>query len=345
MRLFCFGEVCIAEHRSLRLAVALGLLLISGTLTAHDIGVTQAELQELEGGQYQFQATIGIRLAALHPSPELPEYCAFTENPQGIFSRGGRLWTFSCDDVLTANDTLSLPWRRDGAMVTARWLDGTVSTSLFTSEAGRILVPLAELQAGSGSWSRAAGRYTLLGVEHILIGVDHLLFVLGLLMLVGNRMMLVKTITAFTVAHSITLGLATLGFVSLPPKPVEAAIALSIVFLAVEILRGWQGHTSLTHRAPWIVAFGFGLLHGLGFAGALSEIGLAEGEVPLALLFFNVGVEIGQLLFVAVVLALLVLLRKLPVHRIIWVEALPVYAIGVTSAYWVIERVVAMNSF
>ena len=177
---------------------------------------------------------------------------------------------------------------------------------------------------------------------HILEGIDHLLFVLGLLLIVKGSMMLIKTVTAFTVAHSLTLGLATLGLVNMPAAPVEAAIALSIVFLAMEVIRGWNGKQSLTHRQPWLVAFGFGLLHGLGFAGALADVGLPQSEIPIALLFFNIGVEIGQLLFVAVVLLVMRIAsgllarggRRWPQ----WAALTPVYLIGTLGAYWVIER-------
>ena len=147
-----------------------------------------------------------------------------------------------------------------------------------------------------------AGVYLKLGVEHILFGVDHLLFVLALLIITDGTMRLIKTVTAFTVAHSITLTAATLGFVHVPQPPVEATIALSIVFVAAEIVHQRGGREGITARAPWVVAFTFGLLHGFGFAGALSEIGLPQGDIPLALLFFNVGVEVGQLLFIAAVL-------------------------------------------
>ncbi len=151
-------------------------------------------------------------------------------------------------------------------------------------------------------WS-VAGTYLSLGVEHILLGIDHLLFVLALLLITRGTWRLVKTVTAFTVAHSITLALATLGFVHVPQAPVEAVIALSIVFVAAEIVRVRNGRDGIAARAPWIVAFTFGLLHGFGFAGALARVGLPEGHIPLALLFFNVGVEVGQLLFIAAVLA------------------------------------------
>ena len=180
--------------------------------------------------------------------------------------------------------------------------------------------------------------YGALGVEHILLGIDHLLFVLALLLIVSGWRKLVATITAFTVAHSITLALATLGFVNVPQAPVEAVIALSILFVAVEIVHWRQGREGLTRRRPWVVAFLFGLLHGLGFAGALTEIGLPEHAIPLALLFFNIGVEIGQLLFIAVILAAIPGLRRLSLPE--WAWRIPVYSIGGLAAFWTIERIV-----
>jgi hydrogenase/urease accessory protein HupE len=186
----------------------------------------------------------------------------------------------------------------------------------------------------------AAGGYFILGVEHILFGIDHLLFVLALVLIVRGAGLLVKTITAFTVAHSITLALATLGMVNVPPAPVEAVIALSIVFVASEIVRGRRGERGLTERAPWLVAGSFGLLHGFGFAGALSEVGLPANDIPLALLYFNVGVEAGQLAFVAVALGVIALLRRVQLPQ--WAPILPPYAIGSIAMYWVIERAAAI---
>jgi HupE/UreJ protein len=193
-----------------------------------------------------------------------------------------------------------------------------------------------------------ASGFLRLGVEHILLGVDHLLFVLCLLLLVRGVGRVVKTVTAFTLAHSLTLALATLGFVHVPPAPVEATIALSIVFLASEIARkrspssprGGEG-IGLTARAPWIVAFTFGLLHGFGFAGALSEVGLPPGEIPLALLLFNLGVEAGQLFFIAGVLLVVVLLRRFVTTTPAWLRAVPAYGIGSVAAFWLITRVAA----
>jgi hydrogenase/urease accessory protein HupE len=185
--------------------------------------------------------------------------------------------------------------------------------------------------------------YTLLGIEHILTGFDHLLFVLALILIVRGTRRLLVTITAFTIAHSITLALATLGVVHIPGPPVEATIALSIVFVAAEILRLRQGRESLASRKPWIVAFTFGLLHGLGFAGALAEVGLPQKSIPLALLFFNVGVEIGQLLFISAVFALTAAARRAWRGRPTpaWGGALASYVIGGMASFWLVERIAA----
>lgn len=192
--------------------------------------------------------------------------------------------------------------------------------------------------------SQVIATYTVLGIEHILMGVDHLLFVLVLLMLVGDLHKLVWTITAFTAAHSITLSLAALDVIRIPVPPVEACIALSIVFVAAEIIHSRRGRAGLAERSPWLVAFAFGLLHGLGFAAALGEIGLPHTDIPAALLFFNVGVEIGQLLFVAAFLCLAWLLRQSRIRAPEFAQQLPAYAIGSLAAFWTIERTVGFWS-
>lgn len=175
-----------------------------------------------------------------------------------------------------------------------------------------------------------------------MFGIDHLLFVFALVLIVRGVGLLVKTITAFTIAHSITLALATLGVVHVPSAPVEAVIALSIVFVAAEILRSYRGERGLTERAPWLVAGLFGLLHGFGFAGALSEVGLPQNDIPLALHYFNLGVEAGQLAFVAVVLAIISLLRRISFSLPRWAPLVPPYAVGVLAMFWVIERAAAI---
>jgi len=200
--------------------------------------------------------------------------------------------------------------------------------------------PWVEVPAESGTLA-VAGAFTVHGIEHILFGYDHLLFVLALILIVRSFRTLLWTITAFTLAHSITLGLATLGVVSVPSAPVEAMIALSILLLASEILRLQRGEPSLTARWPWIVAFCFGLLHGFGFAGALTSIGLPQGEIPQALLFFNVGVELGQLIFVAVILLAIQVLKGLFGSAIAARTALTAtsYVIGTLATFWFLERV------
>ena len=186
------------------------------------------------------------------------------------------------------------------------------------------------------------GSFIALGIRHISLGADHLLFLLGLLLLVRDRWMLVKTVTAFTVAHSITLALATLGYASVPVEPLNAAIALSILFLGPEIVRLWRGEGSFTIRHPWVVAFAFGLLHGFGFASALTSTGLPHAEVPLALLSFNIGVEIGQLAFVVLLLLLERAFRILEIHWPRWVAALPGYAVGSLGAFWTVQRIAVL---
>lgn len=215
--------------------------------------------------------------------------------------------------------------------------DGTVQLERILASDPQFLV-----QASPGAFE-VVQTYTVLGIEHILTGFDHLCFVLALVMIVGFNRRLIWTVTAFTVAHSITLALATLGAIHAPHPPVEATIALSIVFVASEIIQQRRGREGLAAKQPWLVAFAFGLLHGLGFAGALAEIGLPEDSIPLALLFFNIGVEIGQLLFIASVLVVTRLLFLAVTNQIELKRAamVPAYLIGGVASYWTIERVIS----
>ncbi len=218
-------------------------------------------------------------------------------------------------------------------------LDGTVQLE-------RIL-PVNPSFIGRPSLGRleVVRTYTILGIEHILSGFDHLLFVLALVLLVPGTRRLLLTITAFTVAHSLTLAGATLGWVHVPGPPVEASIALSIVFVASEIIHTRQGRYSVTQHYPWVVAFTFGLLHGFGFAGALAEVGLPQSSIPIALLFFNVGVEIGQVLFVGTVLAVMAAGRRvgqrMRLTQAAWLWRLAPYAIGALASFWLVARVAA----
>jgi hydrogenase/urease accessory protein HupE len=217
-------------------------------------------------------------------------------------------------------------------LVRVEMLDGRQWTTI-----ARASQPWVEI-AASQTWLDVAATYLVDGVRHIVFGADHLLFVLGLLLIVEDRWMLLKTITAFTVAHSITLAIATLGYANAPVVPLNAAIALSILFLGPEIVRRWRGDTSFTIQRPWIVAFSFGLLHGFGFAGALTSAGLPRTDLPFALLSFNLGVEVGQVSFVLLVVALEWSFRVLEVKWPRWARAMPGYAVGSLGAFWTIQR-------
>ena len=218
-------------------------------------------------------------------------------------------------------------------LVRVEMLDGRKWTTI-----ARPSQPWVEI-AASQTWWEVMGTYMVEGLRHILFGADHLLFVLGLLLIVKDRWMLLKTVTAFTVAHSITLAIATFGYAEAPALPLNAAIALSILFLGPEIVRSWRGGTSFTIQHPWVVAFAFGLLHGFGFASALTGAGLPGGDLPLALLSFNIGVEVGQLGFVALILALERSFRVLEIRWPNWVQILPGYTVGTLGAFWTVQRV------
>jgi hydrogenase/urease accessory protein HupE len=238
------------------------------------------------------------------------------------------------------------PGTLDGVVIGFPGLEQTVTdvfvrvTRLDGTEASQVVRPTKPqaVLRGERPWTHTAGEYMVLGFHHILLGVDHLLFVLGLLIIVRGPRQLIETISAFTLAHSITLALATLGYASMPVPPLNAAIALSILFLAPEIVRVWRGETSFTIRHPWVVAFGFGLLHGFGFASGLSTVGMPQAEIPLALLMFNVGVELGQLTFVALILLLHRALQVLEFRWPHWAELGPAYLVGTLGAYWTIQR-------
>lgn len=221
-------------------------------------------------------------------------------------------------------------------LVRVQRLDGRTQVTRLTPASPSFTIESAP------SRSQLAATYVSLGIEHILYGLDHLLFVLGLMLLVRDFRSLVKTITAFTVAHSITLGAATLGFIHVEVAPVEATIALSILFLAAELIRSRRGESGIAQRAPWIVAFAFGLLHGLGFASTLGKMGLPHSAIPLALLLFNVGVELGQLGFVIVFAGFVRSLATLEIRWPDWTRAIPAYAIGSFAAMTLLQRLDAI---
>ncbi|MEZ4425232.1 MAG: HupE/UreJ family protein [Gemmatimonadota bacterium] len=323
-----------------------GLGLLFGTVPArHDVETTSIArvfLDETGVGRYEL-TVVDTGAPPLTALPGLlPSVCR--GRPDGRGPDPARHLEFTCERPLTFSDTIELPWSLSGVVVLARWQDGTEASGFYRGSGRSVRVPLEGLRADRGSLGSVAHRYFVMGVEHILFGLDHLFFVLGLLVLVRGTRPLLVTITAFTVAHSLTLGAAAAGFIPLDPAPVEAAIALSIMLLAREIVvLGRTGDSAhLIHRRPWIVAFVFGLLHGLGFAGALGSIGLRSGDIPLALLFFNVGVEAGQIAFVVVAVAAL---RALAVAAAPLAERAPRYigyALGSVACLWLFERLPAV---
>jgi hypothetical protein len=317
-------------------AVALVAALV-GTAHAHETRPGYLELRESDPVTYALLwkrptgGEVEIQIAPVVPDgcrPSTPDQQQLT--PGAVVVRG----TLQCRGGL-AGKTLriaGLETTITDVLVRVEHADGRVESHLL-----RPASPSVTLGAATSGFERAAS-YLQLGVQHILLGVDHLLFVLGLLLIVRDRWMLVKTITAFTVAHSLTLAIATLGYASAPLLPLNAAIALSILFLGPEIVRVWRGETSFTIRHPWVVAFLFGLLHGFGFASGLTAMGLPKAEIPLALLLFNVGVELGQIAFVVLVVLLERAFRVLQIHWPRYVAMLPGYAVGSLGAFWTIQR-------
>lgn len=332
-----------SKRRTLLTLVTLGLA-APAAASAHDVDVTSIARVYLDQiGPSRYLLSVVDRKVPPISSPRdvLPEGCA----PVPAGAAGMRVvagFAFECTNELTFDDVLTLPWSLAGVVVLVRWADGTDASAFFRGDGRRVLVRMDDLRAGAGSVGRLAGRYLALGMEHIVFGIDHLLFVLGLLVLVRGLWPLVKTVTAFTVAHSITLGLAVLGYIPVHRAPVEASIALSIVLLAREIVSGHRGSVHLVHRRPWLVAFAFGLLHGLGFAGALGEMGLRSSDIPLALLFFNGGVEAGQLAFIAVLLVLHRLGRRATTKLLPRMEPALGYALGVLAMLWLFQRLPAV---
>jgi hypothetical protein len=338
--------------RTLLLAGGLISLVGCGSAKAHELGLAKATLTEGQNGAYELEVNAPAEAAYMYGLPALPKRCSPMGEPRGQISETGIRFSFRCEgDPITASDELSLPWDRDGLLLTAIWSNGSGAQNFYARDGSSITVDLSLLEVGSGGPVAAAKRYTALGIEHILLGFDHLLFVFALLLIVRGAWMLVKTITAFTVAHSITLALATFGIVNVPARAVEAVIALSIVFVSIEVVNLGRERCGLSARWPWLVAFAFGLLHGFGFASALSELGLPRAEIPTALLFFNIGVEIGQVLFVAAIVSITAVLvgsgvpwRSSGNPRSGLVPArltLPsAYVVGIIASYWLIARVV-----
>ncbi|HEX2464288.1 MAG TPA: HupE/UreJ family protein [Thermoanaerobaculia bacterium] len=329
--------------------LAICSLLFPVAALAHDVRPGYLSLTERDAGKFDVLFKVpasGETQLALEA--RLPPACRETSGRdwQAIAGATVERWTIDCGATSLESGEISiggLELTLTDVLLRVEWSDGARFSTVLRPEAPAIRPSRG---AGVGEATVPASGFLRLGVEHILGGVDHLLFVLCLVLLVDGARRLLVTITAFTLAHSVTLALATLGLVRVPSRPVEASIALSIVLLAVELVRRWRGESGMTVRRPWLVSFAFGLLHGLGFAGALSQVGLPPGDIPLALFLFNLGVEVGQVAFVALVLGVLAaggwLVRRVQVVLPRWSPLVPAYAIGCVAAAWLLERVGAM---
>lgn len=320
------------------LLLLVGLMPATGA-RAHEIRPALLNIVEQEAGWFEVTwkvPVLGEQVLSLRPI--LPPSLVPVGPPAKHTLPGAQIEfsTFKIEEGSLVGETIlieGLSAQQIDVLLQIALADGTTHSAILRPKSPSFVVPAEE-----SSWE-VASSYWIMGTTHILTGIDHLLFVLALMLIVPGYWMLFKTITAFTVAHSLSLGLAALGFVHVPPGPTEAVIALSILFLALEVVRSRQGKFGLTERAPWIVAFLFGLFHGLGFAGALTQIGLPEHAIPLALFMFNVGVETGQILFVSGVLVVTAALRRLPFAWPAESWRLAPYAIGSAAAFWTIERV------
>ncbi len=332
------------EHLWCSPAIALLALLIlyPAFLCADEIRPAMLQISEREGGWVDVTWKIPVRGdRALGLTPVLPAFLERAGPPSGRRTPGGAWVEYSAYHTggrSLVGATISIdglgPIQTD-VLVRVELQDGSEHSTILRPGNASYTIPEQATRL------ELAVSYWVMGSIHILEGVDHLLFLLTLLLIVTGFWPLVQTVTAFTIAHSLTLALATLGIVNIPPAPTEAVISLSILLLAVEAVRKNLGESTMSERYPWLIAFTFGLVHGLGFAGALSEIGVPQGEVPLALLMFNVGVETGQLIFIAAVSLLLLASRKLYRSMESVATRSAPYAIGGIAAFWTIQRVVS----
>ena len=329
------------RRRAAFIAAWMPLLTAIGA-AAHPLSPALLELTARPGGGVfdVVWKTSVLRVPGSDLQPRLPDHCRETESMrvEEAADRLVRRWAVDCGEPGLVGASVGFdglgPARID-ALVRVILPDGRLVRGVVRADQPALAVPEA---AQSGA---VFADYLRLGFDHILGGLDHLLFVFGLLLLVEGTPLLIKTVTAFTVGHSVTLSLAALGMVRYPTRPIELIIALSVFLVAVELTRPATRH-SLMRRRPWAIAMGFGLLHGLGFAGALAEVGLPAGEIPVALLSFNVGIELGQVAFVLVILAAQRLLRPLIDALPRWAELAPLYAMGSLAAFWCFERLAAV---
>ena len=327
-----------------RIISLLGFILLALFITspshAHEVRPAYLGITELAAGEFDLVWKLPLKNQRPLPiKPILPERCTVYSRQTPELTRTALIerWQVHCGVAPFEQERLSI-----------EGLDRTLTDTLVNlrSQSGALSNHIVKPAQPFVLWSELSNTqsalplvgYLWLGIEHLLLGFDHILFVIGLLFFITRLATLLKTVTAFTVAHSITLALSSLNIINLSPAPVEAVIALSILCLVIERLRVDKGEVSLMQTMPWLIAFVFGLLHGFGFAGALRDIGLPEESLGWALLLFNIGVEVGQLVVIAVVLLLVAMIKRVSVVIPRWMELAPVMGMGVIAGYWVIDR-------
>jgi HupE / UreJ protein len=317
--------------RALRILLLLFVAIIAapGVLNAHEATLGVLEFREVRPGAYVGRWTMAPEIGAARVNLRVPQHC-FLQLPEMNCGEKGLVGPITVTN-LGAN--------MSAALIKIIPISGEERSYTITA-ANPVVTVLGAEAPGVDTWIELARSYVNYGIDHILLGADHLLFVLGLIWIVRGGWLLVKTITAFTVGHSVSLAAAAFGIIGIAERPLNACIALSIVFIGVEMVRELRGERGLTSRFPWAVAFAFGLVHGIGFASALAGLGIERRLLAPALLFFNVGVEIGQLAFVMLVLALIWAHRRLGAVLPSWGDALPAYAIGTVAMFWFIGRLV-----
>lgn len=309
------------------------------TTQAHEVRPALLEIKENQPGRYDITWKTPTHQGVLpFLRPRFAENITLASEPSVRDVPGARVEKASY--IATSGSLVGTEIFIDGlsALQTDVLVQATLADGIFYSTILRPKEPRWTVPETQSNWDVFAS-YAFLGAEHILEGIDHLLFVFALMLLIRDRWMLLKAVTAFTLGHSITLALATLGHMTVPAAPTEAVIALSIVFLATEIIRNRRGVETFATQSPWLIAAGFGLVHGLGFAGALTDIGLPQQAVPLALFAFNVGVEIGQILFIAVVLSAIFAVRRIGLTERSGAWLFGAYVIGIVASYWTVERI------
>jgi len=325
----------------------LALMALSTFCGAHSINLIELDISQTDDTHYEIKLPLKLNVTIPLVRPSLPEHCQY--QTKDLTLNSGQTFKFQCQNSnFSVTDQLTINWSISTIHVTSHWLDTPIKQQLFyADENGQVTIKFQKLNDLSGSWLNTSLQYSVLGVQHLAGGYDHLLFVIGMFLLLGWHKKLFYSVTAFTVAHSITLAITYFQWINLNPGPVEACISLSIAVLAAEVIRKRQHFSSLTYQYPALICGSMGLLHGLGFAGALADIGVNEQSITPALLGFNLGLEVGQLMFISALFALKLLIGFF-IKRSTYLksaasmlEYMFAYGMGAIAFTWTLQRVLA----